>query len=109
MWPLWCRHPTPDMPFLFIHIQNLSCFFGKGRVDLHKPLRYVFMYMPWNMAVIAGVGQGIFDVVFLKETFDKDSACLYNEKVMAIKNTSGRANDTDVRAVTLNPSGSFSI
>lgn len=49
--------------------------------------------MPGNMAVIAGVGQGIFDVVFLKETFDKDSACLYNEKVMAIKNTSGRANN----------------
>ena len=38
------RHPAPDMPLLFIHIQNLSCFLGKRRVDLHKPFRYVLMY-----------------------------------------------------------------
>ena len=41
---LSCSHPAPDMAFGLICIQYLSCFPGKGWIDLKEPFSYVFMY-----------------------------------------------------------------
>ena len=32
------------MPLGFIRVQNLSCFAGKGRIDLKEPLGNILMY-----------------------------------------------------------------
>lgn len=35
-------HPSPDMPFRLIHIENLACFTGQGGIDLEESFGHVW-------------------------------------------------------------------
>ena len=41
---LSCSHPSPDMPFRLVHIQDFARFPGQGGVDLEETFGDIFMY-----------------------------------------------------------------
>lgn len=41
---LFCGKPAADVPFLFVHVQDLPHFAGQFRVDLHQAVHHVFVY-----------------------------------------------------------------
>lgn len=74
-------HPSPDMPFRLIHIENLACFTGQGGIDLEEPFGHVLMYrtladskplrrLPHRRAVlyniICNLHGSLFNIIFQK-------------------------------------------